>query len=279
MNTLAAAARPSFSFGKGLLDELLERQRTLTLYAAGLLALACATSLLQIADPRLLDGVNIWVKPTKFLVSVAVFALTTAWFFGLVRPERRRARSMRLLVALLVLSGSLELGWIAWQAAQGIHSHFNDDTPFYSLMYGLMGLFAVLLTATAPMLAWEIARRPVSGIPRDYRAAVVAGLVLTFLLAVTLGGYMSGQGSHAVGAEGGRVALFGWNRSGGDLRVAHFMSIHAQQIIPLIAAMAGAAGLNGRHRWTVLIAGTGLFLLTTLGLFAQALDGKPLFPV
>jgi hypothetical protein len=244
-----------------------------------MLALAGVTTLLQLADPRLLGGVSVWVKPTKFLVSTAAFALTSAWFFGLVRPERRRAPGMRLLVGILIVSASFEIGWITWQAAQALHSHFNTESALASVMYGLMGLFAVLLTATAPMLAWEIARRPAPGFASDYRTAVILGLVLTFILGVTLGGYMSGQPGHAVGAEGGRVPLVGWNRSGGDLRVAHFLSIHAQQIVPAIALLAGAAGLSAARRWLALIAGTGLFVLLTLGLFAQAIAGQPLFPL
>jgi hypothetical protein len=127
MNAVAAAL-PSLAFEKGVVGELLERQRTLTLYAAGTLALAGVTTALQFADPRLLEGVSVWVKPTKFLVSTAAFAATSAWFFGLVRPERRRAGSMRLLIALLIVSASFENAWIGWQAAHGVHSHFNHDT-------------------------------------------------------------------------------------------------------------------------------------------------------
>lgn len=275
----AVAALPTLTLGKSFVGELLDRQRTLALYAAGMLALAAVTGLLQVLDPRLLDGVSVWVKPTKFLVSTALFAATQAWFFGLVRPERRRARSMRLLVGLLIVSASFENGWISWQASQGLHSHFNESSLLYGVMYGLMGLFAVLLTATAPMLGWEIARRPAPGIAPDYCAAVVAGLVLTFLLAVPLGGYMGSQPGHSVGAEGGRVPLVGWNRSGGDLRVAHFLSVHAQQIIPLLAAISGASGLAERSRWRVLFGGTLLFVAFTIATFAQAVAGKPLLPL
>lgn len=276
---IAIAARPAFAQPQSIVSTLLERQRTLTVYAGALLALALLTSLLQLVDPRTLNEVNVWVKPTKFLVSVALFALTSAWFFGYVRPERRRAPAMRALVAVLILSGSLELAWIGWQASQGLASHFNTGSLFYGIMYGLMGLFAVLLTATAPALGWEIARRPAAGVPRDLLAAVVIGLVLTFLLGATLGGYMSAQTGHSVGAEGGRVPLVGWNRSGGDLRVAHFLSIHAQQIVPLIAAIAGAVGLPERSRWQVLAGGTLLFVAVTMGLFAQAVSGRPLLPL
>src|SRR3546814_8571492 len=76
---------------------------TLTYYGAAFLLLALVTAAAQIFDTRLVDGVNVWVKPTKFFVSVGVFSLTAAWFFGYVRQERRRSRPMRAVVALIVL--------------------------------------------------------------------------------------------------------------------------------------------------------------------------------
>lgn len=275
MNAIAVPFRAAFA---SPIATVFQRQPTLARYAVILLGLAAFTFALQQFDPRMLDGVNVWVKPTKFLVSVAVFALTSAWFFGYVRPERRRAPLMRGTVAVLIASASLELFWIGWQASQGLPSHFNMTTPLYGIMYGLMGLFAVLLVGTTLPLAWEIARRPAPGLAPDLVAAVTIGLLLTFLLSATLGGYMSAQMSHAVGAEGGRVPLFGWNRSGGDLRVAHFMSIHAQQAIPLLAAAIGLTGLPERSRMRWLGMGAALFTLVTIGLFAQAIAGRPLFP-
>jgi hypothetical protein len=261
-----------------IVSELFERQPTLARYGAALLLLALGTALLQQFDARTLDGVNVWVKPTKFLVSVGVFALTTAWFFGYVRPERRRSRAMGWTVAVLLVSATFELAWISWQAAQGLDSHFNTGTPFYAIMFALMGLFALALTGTTLPLAWEIARRPAEGLQPDYVLAVVLGLVLTFLLGTGAGAYMSAHGSHDVGAEGARLALFGWNREGGDLRIAHFMGIHAQQAIPLLGGMLGLTALprGARTRW--LLAGTALFTAATLVLFAQAVSGRPLLP-
>ena len=66
---------------------------------------------MQAVDPRTLDsGVSVWVKPAKFLVSVGVFALTAAWFFGYVRPERRERPADALARSrMLIVAGSFEL--------------------------------------------------------------------------------------------------------------------------------------------------------------------------
>ncbi len=258
-----------------LLDELSSRQPVLARYGVVLLFLGAAALMMQVADPRTLaGGVNIWLKPAKFFLSVGIFALTLTWFFGYVRPERRRSPLMRRTVAVLMSAGTFELVYISWQAALAQESHFNASTTFHSAMYALMGLGAVALSTTSLALAWEIARRPVDGLQRSFIVAVVAGLVLTFLLGGGLGGYMSSQAGHAVGAEAGHLPFVGWNRSGGDLRAAHFLGMHAQQVIPVLATLL--APLASRARWTLLALGTGVYVALTLALFFQAVAGRPL---
>lgn len=274
---MTALALPAPVARLPILAELVERERTLALYGLATLLLAVPALAMQAIDPRTLHGVGVWVKPAKFLVSVGVFALTMAWFWDYVRPERRESLAMRWTVRLLVASASFELLYIALQAARGLDSHFNFSSAFHIAMYAMMGVAALALTATTLPLAWEIACRPRPGLRRDFAAAVAIGLTLTFLLGAGLGGYMSAQPGHSVGAEGGRVFFFGWNRSGGDLRIAHFLGIHAQQTIPLIAA--SVAGLSARARWAALGAGTAVYIGLTLAVFAQAVAARPLLPL
>ena len=109
---------------------------------------------------------------------------------------------------------------------------------------------------------------------------MVVGLLLTFLLGGILGGYMSSQAGHSVGAEGGRTFLFGWNRSGGDLRIAHFLGIHAEQAIPILAALRAEAGLGNRARWAGLVARSGgLCGADTEPSLPKLVAGQPLFPM
>lgn len=270
MNSLAMSAP---HLGRNIVMELLERQRLLALFGFACLILALPVIAMVPVDGRTLHGVSVWVKPAKFFVSVAAFSLTAAWFFGYVRPERRRARALRWSVWAILIGGGFELAYIGWQACQGLDSHFNLETPFHAIMYALMGVSAVMLVATTLPLAWEIARRPAAGLRPDFVAAVAAGLVLTFLLGGGLGGYMSAGTGHSVGSEGGAFPIFGWNRLGGDLRVAHFFGIHAEQAIPILAMLV--SGLAARLRWTALVAGTLLYVMVTLGIFFQAVAGRP----
>lgn len=222
MLSFIAASPPPAALPARLLADLIDRQRPLALYGLALLLLVPPLLIVQAYDPRLLSGASVWAKPIKFLLSIGVFALTAAWFFGFVRRERRTAPSMRATVWTLIAMGSFELLWIGWQASQGLDSHFNTTTTFYAAMYAAMGVSAVLLVGTTLPLAWEIGRRPAPGLTADFVAAVVIGLLLTFVLGGGLGGYMSAQPGHSVGPQAGHIPLFGWNRGGGDLRIAHF---------------------------------------------------------
>jgi hypothetical protein len=261
---------------RGIIAEALQRQRTLTAYGLLLLVLTPLMLLLQQIDTRTFDDVDVWAKPTKFVFSVGVFALTTAWFFGYVRPARRNAPSLRAIVAIIIAAGSFEIIYISWQAGHGLASHFNKSSTLYEIMYALMGLGAVSLVATSLPLAWEIARRPAPGLNSQFVGAVVLGLVLCAVLGGGFGIYMAQQPGHAVGLVGGHTPFFGWNRAGGDLRIAHFLGIHAQQAIPILGLLVGA--LSPRLRWPTLIGGTVAYAVLDVALFIQAIKGHAFLP-
>ncbi len=256
-----------------MLRKLFSRQPVLAAFGCLNLIGLAVMLILQTVDPRQLDGVEVWVKPAKFFLSVGVYALTLAWFFGYVREERRGKANMRFIVWATVLLTAFENFWITWQAGHAVRSHFNTTSTFAIAMYGAMGAAIIVTIIGLLVLAWEIARRPVDGLRPDYQAAVVLGLVLTFVLGGGLGGYMSQQHFHSVGADSGHFPIFGWNRQGGDLRVAHFFGMHIMQFLPIL--MAVVAPLPKGLRWGVLAAGVVGSVGVTVFVFVQALHGQP----
>lgn len=87
-------------------------------------------------------------------------------------------------------------------------------------------------------------------------------------------------GAHGVGVEDGGPGLpiVGWSTTGGDLRVPHFVGLHALQVLPLIGVLIAGFGprwLRPDHRvalvWTAGLGYLGLVLLLTW----QALRGQP----
>jgi hypothetical protein len=71
-------------------------------------------------------------------------------------------------------------------------------------------------------------------------------------------------------SNAGGFAPFFWSRDGGDLRIAHFLGVHAMQALPLLALLgAGPRAVTlGAAGWVVL----------TAAAFALAFQGVPLSP-
>jgi hypothetical protein len=201
-------------------------QRPLVLFALAMLLLAIPALAALLLDPRTVHGVANWAKPLKFMAAGALFALTMAWIVGLLPQAQRQSRTIRTLAWVVIGTQLFEVGYISLQAALGAPSHYNTADPFHAAMFGLMGLAAVLLVATQPVLAWQLRRQlPPTVLVR----AVVAGLWLTFLLSVASGFLLGGLRPPA----GGGIPVVGWHLGGSDLRPAHFLAVHAQQLLPL----------------------------------------------
>ena len=89
------------------------------------------------------------------------------------------------------------------------------------------------------------------------------------------------MGVHGVGvADGGPGLPFvGWSTAGGDIRVAHFVGLHALQIVPLLGIFVNRRFRqrlsDGRRTALVVIGGLGYLGLVLLLLW-QALRAQPL---
>ncbi len=257
MNTLVLASRRG-----GLLHELLARERRLTLFALLLLAAMLPAALALGLDDRMLRGVSVWVKPLKFMASIALFSLSTAWFAGLLPQPVREGRTMKAIVWTVIGAGAFEAGYITLQAALGQASHYNLSDLTHMLLYQAMGLGALAMTATQPVLAWLVVRH----VPQRslWREGVVLGLVLTFVLGAGAGGLLGGLPPPPTAG----LPLFGWHW-GGDLRPAHFVGMHVQQLLPFAAwAWGGLPFATGRRRLWALAASCVLLwaALVALGL-------------
>ena len=254
------------------------REPRLVTFAVACLALGGVTGVAAAVDPRTLLGVSVWMKPAKFFVSTAVFALTWVWGAGMVRADRRGARGLRGAERALLTAAGFELAYITWQAALGEASHYNVGDPVHAILYALMGVGAVVLIGSVVPLAWALVRDPAPDADPVLQRSAALGFVLTVLVGGVLGGYMSAQSGHAVGAETAHATVTGWNRSGGDLRVAHFLGLHAAQAVPLAAWGLAAAGVRGPWRERLVWLAAAVWAGLAVAVFAQALGGRP-FPL
>lgn len=250
------------------------------LYAAaalGFLVLALPTAVALLVDDRSHLGVPIWGKPLKFEVSLAVFFATLALCVRWLPPRVVASRWHGLYAGSVVVATVAEMAWILGAAALGTGSHFNQATPAAATLFALAGGVAVWFTAVTAVYGVLIWWSPVGPRAPALRLGLAAGLVLTFVLTVVFAATMARNGSHHVGAaasDAGGLAVLGWSRSVGDLRVAHFFGTHAMQAIPA-AALVAVALLPARPAVVATAAFTLAYVAGAVALFVQALAGQP----
>ena len=265
MNSIALNSRAWPDPGAVVADAM-SRQRTLTLFALLMLVAMLPTAVALGLDGRAIRGVDVWVKPLKFMAALALFSFSTAWFIGLLPEARRRTPAIRFVVAAIVGAGGLEVGYIALQSALGQASHYNYSDPLHALLYTAMGAGALLLCSTQGVLALQIGRHGRTDVDPAWRMAVVRGLWLTLVLGAGAGAMLGGMQAPA----GVGLPVVGWHASG-DLRPAHFLGMHAQQLLPLLGlALAGWPAARARK---ALNAAVLVYGLLWLGLMAMGLNG------
>ena len=279
MTTIAAApARPAVRNPLSRLAvEAQARQPRLAAAAELCLLGAVPVLLAALVDDRQVNDVNIWLKPLKFLMSLAIYYVTLAWFHGYLSEEVRAARLGRVLVGLPIAVGLLEMTWLLGTAAVGQPAHFNQSAPIYAISYSLAGLGATLLMLTALATGILVGRARVPSLPPAYRQAIVLGSVVAFVGTMLTAGFLASGSGHWVGgvpSDASGLPLLGWSRMGGDLRIAHFFSLHALQVLPLLGWVATRRG-SERGR-TVVWIGAALYVGWIAFTFLGALAGRPL---
>jgi hypothetical protein len=199
-------------------------------FAVAMAALVPVLALLAVVDDRVLLGAPIWLKPLKFAISFVAYAGMLAWLLGQLRQ-----RAMQLTGWLIVIAATVEMVIIVGQAARGVRSQFNNDTPFDAALFSVMGTTIVVLWLATLAVALRFLREP--GRTPAAGTAVRLGLAVA-LLGLLEGFVMVALGAHAVGVPDGGpgLPLLGWSTTGGDLRIAHFVGMHALQGLPLLAA-------------------------------------------
>ncbi len=226
------------------------------LVAVGSLMLVVSVASLVgiLVDPRIITGAPAWLKPFKFAISTAVYSLTLAWVFGWLSDWPRVRRVIGWTTAIVFV---LEVAIIDAQAWRGTASHFNVSTTPDGMLFVVMGTAILLQTFVSMAVAVALWRQRFTDRPLGW--ALRLGMTLTIVGALTgplmtrptaaqlanarAGGRMTTVGAHTVGGPdgGAGVPVTGWSREHGDLRVPHFIGLHAIQALALIAV--------GLRRW------------------------------
>ena len=272
------------------LSRMWKSDRTLTASAL-LMVAALAAFLVGLAiDPRVITGAPVWLKPAKFAVSTAIYMFTLAWIFTYLSewPSLRKLVG-RGTAAIFII----EVAIIALQAWRGTTSHFNVSTPLDGALFVFMGSAIVAQTVLSAFVAVALWRQQFQD--RALGWALRLGIVITIAGAST-GGLMTRPtdaqleqmkathqassiiGAHTVGAPDGGPGLpgTGWSVEHGDIRVGHFIGLHALQVLPLIALFLWRRRIDDQRRARLMVVAGGSYATIFFILIWQALRGQAL---
>ncbi|HEY0992960.1 MAG TPA: hypothetical protein VGD80_38170 [Kofleriaceae bacterium] len=287
MDTNPRLARTPSAARAGLLARLWQASPPLTAAGVVLVVAACASTVGLLVDPRTIAGAPAWLKPLKFAVSTAVYSFTLAWVFTYLedRPRVRRVAGWTTAIVLV-----LEVAIIDAQALRGTTSHFNVVTALDRTLYITMGTAIIVQTAVSISVAVALWRQRFTD--RSLGWGLRFGMALTIIGALTgglmtrptsaqladlrAGGQKTHVGAHTVGGPDGGpgIPVSGWSREHGDLRVPHFLGLHALQALALVAV--------GLRRWRrpetarakAMLAATASYAALFAVLLWQALRGQ-----
>jgi hypothetical protein len=260
--------------------------RPLTTVGFGMLLVFGASLVGLATDARVITGAPAWLKPAKFAISSGVYALTLAWIMTYLQGWPRLTRLVAWSTTAVLM---IEVALIDLQAARGVTSHFNTATAFDATVYAVMGVSILVLWGMAIALTVALFRQafadPALGI------AIRAGMLIT-VIGSGVGGLMTRPtdaqlenaratrsmpvaGAHTVGAADGGPGLpgTGWSREHGDLRVPHFLGLHAIQTIPAVVWLIGLGASPELRRRAALVVSLGYASLFAI-LLGQALGGQ-----
>jgi hypothetical protein len=257
---------------------------------AALMLIVLAGALVGLAvDPTVITGAPAWLKPAKFAASITIYTVTLAWIFTCI-PEWTRTR--RVVGWGTAVAMVIEIVIISAQAWRGTTSHFNVGTVVDGVLFRIMGAAIVLQTLSSIAVAVALWRQRFADRARGW--ALRFGMVLTIVGAFT-GGLMTvptaaqleaaraGEpmtiaGAHTVGAPDGGPGLIGtgWSTEHGDLRVAHFVGLHAIQALSLVALLVARRRLDPEVRLRLVLIAAASYAALYVILLIQAFRGVPL---
>ena len=246
----------------------------------------CLVGLL--VDPRQVTGLDVWTKPLKFSVSILLYSVTWAWLIAHLPRWRRVAHAAGTVIAVALI---VEQVLIVAAAAAGTTSHFNVSTPVATAIWSAMAvsittLYVCTFLTTIAVFFLRLGTPSTTLAVRAGAAIALVGMGLAYLMtsptAAQLADFRGIAGAHTVGlADGGPgLPVLGWSTVGGDLRIPHFVGMHALQLLPLFAILLGWLGrrwhrlADDRVRTRLVVVATVVYACVVALVTAQALAGQ-----
>jgi hypothetical protein len=247
------------------LQQIKFRNETLFYYGLLCLFLSAIFIILTKYTNTQVYNVNAWYKPFKFAFSTFLFAWAMAWYCYYLSNFNIKLFNWSVIILL-----GFEIFYIAFQASKGQLSHYNVSAPIYSALYTIMALAATLVTLYTAYVGFLFFKYDFPILPNYYLWSIRLG-ILIFVVFSFEGFAMGSRLNHSVGAlnDNSNWFILGWSKTVGDLRVSHFIGMHALQVLPILSYFL----LKNTKLTIVLSLVYGFLAVITL---IQALKGRPL---
>jgi hypothetical protein len=267
--------------------------RALTLVGLLMVGTLAACLVGAIVNPKVITGAPAWIKPAKFAISIAFYAFTLIYLLRFIEGRERLVRVISVVTAICLV---IEMAVITIQVVRGTASHFNMTTLPNAIVWNIMGAAIVPVWIMGGIATYLLIRQrnlnPAFGASLRWGGVLaVIGMGLAFLMtgprpyqmAQLKAGKPASQvgaiGGHTVGAiDGGAgMPVVGWSKQGGDLRIPHFVGLHAVQVLPLLGAFVIRRRRFSVWHQTAFVHASGAAYGGALALVTwQALRGQPL---
>ncbi|AOP35522.1 hypothetical protein A0128_17755 [Leptospira tipperaryensis] len=237
-------------------------------------------------DQRLVTNAPIWLKPVKFAVSTSVYSFTLVWILQYIQGNEKTIQKLSWVITIMLI---IENVAIYGQAFRGEPSHFNITSPLNGMIFSIMGTSITILWIAHIVIGFYLIRQKLENraLLESFRwgmGIAALGMILGFFMTVPRPeqieamklGILKANGGHTFGGDDGGPGLpiLGWSTIAGDMRIPHFIGIHAMQMIPMLALILGSLHIaetnivRSIRNFSVFL--TGLILILTV----QALNGE-----
>ena len=250
------------------IQELKARNETLFYFGFICLLFSILFLILTKTTTTQVYGVNAWYKPFKFAFSTLTFAWAMVWYCYYLPNFNIKIFNWSVIILL-----GYEIFYIAFQASKGQLSHYNVSTPVYSALFSLMALAATAVTLYTAYIGVLFFKYDFPNLPNHYLWAIRFGIII-FVIFSFEGFAMGSRLNHSVGAlnDNSNWFIIGWSKTVGDLRVSHFIGMHALQVLPILTYYVF-------KNTKLAVALSFVYLILALLTLIQALKGRPLIKV
>ncbi len=240
------------------------RNETLFFYGLVCLVFALVFLLLTKLTNTQVYNVSAWYKPFKFAFSTFLFAWAMGWYCYYL-PSFNIALFNWSVIVLL----GFEIVYIAIQASRGQLSHYNISSAMYASLYSMMAIAASAVTLYTAYVGMLFFVNDFPTLPVYYLWAIRLGIII-FVVFSFQGFVMGGRMTHTIGGEDGGVGIpiLNWSTKYGDPRIAHFVGMHALQVLPFLSFY-----LLRNTKATIIV--SVLYGLLAVFTLVQALQGRP----